>query len=102
MVLEALIKIVIILLVVLTSVAYTTLLERWICAWLQDRVGPNRVGPLGLFQPLSDVLKLLLKEDIEPAMAQSWFHWVAPVISITVAFTVLAVIPFGGTLMLGT
>ena len=101
MVIEALIKIAVILLVVLTAVSYTVLLERWISAWVQDRVGPNRVGPLGLFQPLADTLKLLLKEDIEPMMSQKWFHWVAPVISITVAFTVLAVIPFGGTLMLG-
>jgi NADH-quinone oxidoreductase subunit H len=102
MVIEALIKIAIILFVVLTAVSYTVLLERWISAWVQDRVGPNRVGPLGLLQPLADVLKLLLKEDIEPAMAQKWFHWVAPVISIAVAFTVLAVIPFGGILMIGT
>lgn len=102
MVIEALIKIAIILFVVLTAVSYTVLLERWISAWVQDRVGPNRVGPLGLLQPLADVLKLLLKEDIEPRMAQKWFHWAAPVISITVAFTVLAVVPFGGTLMLGT
>ncbi|HET6402506.1 MAG TPA: NADH-quinone oxidoreductase subunit NuoH [Candidatus Kapabacteria bacterium] len=102
MVIEALIKIAIILFVVLTAVSYTVLLERWISAWVQDRVGPNRVGPMGLFQPLADVLKLLLKEDIEPTMSQKWFHWAAPVISITVAFTVLSVIPFGGTLMLGT
>jgi NADH-quinone oxidoreductase subunit H len=102
MVIEALIKIGIILFVVLTAVSYTVLLERWISAWVQDRIGPNRVGPLGLLQPLADVLKLLLKEDIEPQMAQKWFHWVAPVISITVAFTVLAVIPFGGMLTLGS
>src|SRR5665213_136825 len=102
MVIEALIKIAIILFVVLTAVSYTVLLERWISAWVQDRVGPNRVGPMGLLQPLADVLKLLLKEDIEPTMSQKWFHWAAPVISITVAFTVLAVVPFGGTLMLGT
>src|SRR5581483_10793102 len=102
MVIEALIKIAIILFVVLTAVSYTVLLERWISAWVQDRIGPNRVGPLGLLQPLADVLKLLLKEDIEPRQAQKWFHWVAPVISITVAFTVLSVVPFGNTLTLGT
>ena len=102
MVIEALIKIVIVLFVVLTAVSYLVLLERWVSAWIQDRVGPNRVGPLGLLQPLADVLKLLLKEDIEPLMAQSWFHWVAPVISIAVAFSVLAVIPFGNSLTIGT
>jgi NADH-quinone oxidoreductase subunit H len=101
MVIEALIKIALVLFVVLTAVSYTVLLERWVCAWVQDRVGPNRVGPFGLFQPLADVIKLLLKEDIEPLMAQGWFHWIAPVISIGVAFSVLAVIPFGHTLAIG-
>ncbi len=101
MIIEALIKIAVVLLVVLTAVSYTVLLERWVCAWVQDRIGPNRVGPLGLFQPLADTLKLLLKEDIQPLMAQAWFHWLAPVISITVAFTVLAVVPFGHTLAIG-
>ena len=70
MVIEALIKIAIILFVVLTAVSYTVLLERWISAWVQDRIGPNRVGPLGLLQPLADMLKLLLKEDIEPERAK--------------------------------
>ena len=102
MIIEALIKIGLVLFVVLTAVSYTVLLERWISAWIQDRIGPNRVGPLGLLQPLADVLKLLLKEDIEPMMAQKWFHWAAPVISIAVAFTVLSVIPFGHTLTIGT
>ncbi len=102
MVIEALVKIVIVLFVVLTAVSYLVLLERWVSAWIQDRVGPNRVGPLGLLQPLADVLKLLLKEDIEPLMAESWFHWVAPVISIAVAFSVLSVIPFGNSLTLGS
>ncbi len=102
MVIEALIKIAIVLFVVLTAVSYLVLLERWVSAWIQDRIGPNRVGPLGLLQPLADVLKLLLKEDIEPMMAQSWFHWVAPVISIAVAFSVLAVIPFGNSLTIGS
>ncbi|MBS1903016.1 MAG: NADH-quinone oxidoreductase subunit NuoH [Bacteroidetes bacterium] len=101
MIVEALIKIVALLLIVLTSVAYLVLLERWICAWLQDRIGPNRVGPLGLLQPLADVLKLLLKEDIEPTAAQGWYHWLAPVISITVAISALAIVPFGASLVLG-
>lgn len=98
MVIEALIKIAIVLFVVLTAVSYLVLLERWVSAWVQDRIGPNRVGPLGLLQPLADVVKLLMKEDIVPLQAQRWFHWVAPVISITVAFSVLAVIPFGNVL----
>src|ERR1700674_4670391 len=88
----------VVMFVVLTILAYLIMAERWISAWIQDRIGPNRVGPLGLLQPLADVLKLLLKEDIEPMMAQKWFHWAAPVISIAVAFTVLSVIPFGHSL----
>src|ERR1700733_1117343 len=102
MVIEALIKIAIILFVVLTAVSYTVLLERWISAWIQDRIGPNRVGPMGLLQPLADVLKLLLKEDITPLLSEKWFHWIAPVISITVAFSVLAIVPFGGNLTIGS
>ncbi len=101
MVVEALIKIGVLLLTVLTAVAYLVLLERWISAWLQDRIGPNRVGPLGLLQPAADVLKLLLKEDIEPAAAEGWFHWLAPVISITVALSTLAIVPFGTSIVLG-
>src|SRR5436305_8971078 len=101
MFLEAIIKIVIVLFVVLTAVSYLVLLERWISAWLQDRIGPNRTGPLGLLQPLADVLKLLLKEDIEPAFSEKWFHWLARVISITVAFSVRAIIPFGSCILIG-
>jgi NADH-quinone oxidoreductase subunit H len=100
MVIEALIKIAIVLFVVLTAVSYTVLLERWLSAWIQDRIGPNRVGPFGLLQPIADTIKLLLKEDITPLMSQKWFHWVAPVISITVAFSVLAIVPFGGNIEL--
>ncbi|HET9135004.1 MAG TPA: complex I subunit 1 family protein, partial [Candidatus Kapabacteria bacterium] len=101
MVVEALIKIAILLLTVLTAVAYLVLLERWISAWVQDRIGPNRVGPLGLLQPAADVLKLLLKEDIRPTSSEHWFHWLAPVISITVALSTLAIVPFGASLVLG-
>ncbi|HYM21395.1 MAG TPA: NADH-quinone oxidoreductase subunit NuoH [Candidatus Kapabacteria bacterium] len=101
MIVEALIKIVILLITVLTAVAYMVLLERWISAWLQDRIGPNRVGPLGLFQPAADVLKLLLKEDINPVAAEGWFHWLAPVISITVALSTLAIVPIGAYIVIG-
>ena len=101
MLIEALIKIVIMLLTVLTVVAYLVLLERWISAWVQDRIGPNRVGPFGLLQPAADVLKLLLKEDIEPTASEHFFHWLAPVISITVALSVLAIVPIGTSIILG-
>ncbi|MEO1451409.1 MAG: complex I subunit 1 family protein, partial [Bacteroidota bacterium] len=60
----------------------------------QQRVGPNRVGPFGLLQPLADVIKLLLKEDIVPAQADKLIHFLAPVISVTIALVTMAVIPF--------
>lgn len=102
MIVEIFIKIAVVLLCVLTAVAYLVLLERWVSAWLQDRIGPNRVGPLGLLQPAADVLKLLLKEDIEPKNAVKLYHWLAPVISITVALSVLAIIPFGMAMTIGS
>lgn len=67
-------------------------LERRISAWMQYRIGPNRVGPLGLLQPLADVLKLYTKEDIVPYNASRWFHRLAPLISIAVALSILCVI----------
>ncbi len=98
---EALIKIVILLLVVLGIVAYLVLLERKVSAYMQDRIGPNRVGPKGLFQPIADILKLILKEMIVPEKANSFIHALAPIISITVAVGALAVIPFGNYIVIG-
>ncbi len=98
---EALIKIVVLVVIILTIVAYLVLLERKISAYMQDRIGPNRVGPKGLFQPLADVLKLVLKEMIVPAKANKFIHALAPVISITVAVGALAVIPFANYIVIG-
>ena len=92
----ALIKIVVMFVVVLLTVAELVYTERKISAWIQNRVGPNRVGWLGLLQPYADVVKLLLKEDIVPAAANRFIHTLAPVISIGVAFSTLAVIPIAG------
>ena len=78
----------------LVAAAYMVLAERKIAAWIQNRVGPNRVGPWGLFQSFADVFKLYLKEDVVPAAADYRFHALAPVISIGVAITVYAIIPF--------
>ncbi len=96
----SLIKIVLVLLVILTSVANLVYAERKISAFIQNRIGPNRVGPWGLLQAPADVLKLFIKEDIVPAKANKFIHTLAPIISILVAMTTFAVIPFGNTISL--
>lgn len=73
------------------------LLERKIAAWAQDRVGPNRVGPLGLLQPIADGLKFLFKEEIIPRGVDKIFYVVAPGIAITTSLLAIAVVPFGRT-----
>lgn len=85
--------------VMLMSAAYMVLAERKIAAWIQLRIGPNRVGPWGLLQSFADVFKLYMKEDIVPVAADYKFHALAPVIAIGVAITVYAVIPWGGPLV---
>ncbi len=94
-VLWALLQIAVLLAVVLTADAYLTYLERKVSAWIQVRLGPNRVGPWGLLQPLADGIKLLLKEDIIPAAADRRVFTIAPVISLACALVMLAVIPWG-------
>ena len=94
------VKIVIVLLVILTTVANLVYMERRISAFIQNRIGPNRVGPWGLLQAPADVLKLFIKEDIVPATANRFVHTLAPVISLSVALTTFAVIPFGDRIML--
>src|SRR2546426_157399 len=76
-------------------IAYLTLLERKIIAFMQVRLGPMRVGPHGLLQPIADGLKLMLKEDIVPAQADRIVFMLAPVITLIPAFIVFSVIPFG-------
>jgi NADH-quinone oxidoreductase subunit H len=78
-----------------TGMAYMTLIERKVVGRIQVRFGPNRVGPFGFFQPLADVIKLLLKEDIVPAQADRPVFTLAPMISLVVAFAAFAVIPIG-------
>lgn len=84
-------------LVVAAALVY---LERRISAWIQYRIGPNRVGPFGLLQPLADVIKLYTKEDIVPYNANKAFHRLAPIISIAIALAVLCVITPASYLLL--
>jgi NADH-quinone oxidoreductase subunit H len=81
--------------------AYMTWFERRVISRLQVRVGPNRVGPTGLLQPIADALKLFFKEDIRPAMADRFLYPLAPVISLVAALAAFAVIPIGPTLNVG-
>ena len=80
--LEWIIKSALIVFVLLTAVAYLTFLERKIMSWIQLRIGPNRVGPWGLLQPLADGVKMIFKEDIVPTEANKWLYVVAPAISL--------------------
>jgi NADH-quinone oxidoreductase subunit H len=90
-------KIVVLLSAVLLSVTYMTLLERKVIAWVQVRLGPMRVGPQGILQPIADAVKLLLKEDITPVRADKWVFTLAPIVSMVPALIAFAVIPFDGT-----
>jgi len=109
----SLIKLVVVIGAVLTLVAYSVLAERKISAWIQDRVGPNRVAPpfmkyvpvlgpvltrLGVFQPMADGLKAFLKEDFMPAGVRKAYFWLAPAVVMIPAMMTLAVIPFGSQL----
>jgi NADH-quinone oxidoreductase subunit H len=89
------IQIIIVLFIVLTLVAYLVYLERKVSAFMQARLGPMRVGPWGLLQPAADGLKLLLKEDIIPLMADKGVFLIAPIITVVAALVVLAVVPWG-------
>ncbi len=89
------VKLGIVFFVVLTLAAYLVFAERRILAWIQDRRGPNRVGPWGLLQPLADLIKLLTKEDFRPAGADRWLFYLAPAMAAVPAIMTFAVIPFG-------
>lgn len=83
------------LFMLLNSAALAVYAERRIAAFIQNRVGPNRVGPFGLLQPIADVLKLILKEDVTPIHGYRTIHTIAPVIPVFTALMTVAVIPFG-------
>jgi NADH-quinone oxidoreductase subunit H len=99
-VIKTLLLIVCIVLPLLLSVAYLTLWERKLIGWMQVRIGPNRVGPLGLLQPIADGLKLLVKEIIVPAGANKFLFVLAPVMTIMPAMAAWAVMPFSPELVL--
>jgi NADH-quinone oxidoreductase subunit H len=96
-----LIKILVIMFGVLVlGAAMAVLAERRVSAFIQERIGPNRVGPGGIIQPFADVVKLVMKEDIVPKQANRFIHDLAPIISITIALSTFAIIPFGNTIVL--
>src|SRR5437667_12175540 len=84
--------------VILGIVNYAVLAERRVSAFIQDRPGPNRVGPAGLLQPIADAAKFLLKEDLTPAHVNKFYYWLAPCLAMVPAITTIAVVPFGSTL----
>jgi len=91
----AMIRIVVVLLPLMGLVAYLTLWERKFIGWTQIRVGPNRVGPAGLLQPIADALKLLFKEIITPAKANPGLFVIGPIMTIMPALAAWSVVPFG-------
>lgn len=90
-----LVKILVVLNATLVAVTYMVLLERKVIAWTQSRLGPMRVGPHGILQPVADAVKLMIKEDITPVRADKWVFTIAPIIAMVPALIVYAVIPFG-------
>src|SRR5208282_4350654 len=84
--------------IMMTMVAYIVLAERRVCAFMQDRIGPNRVGPLGLLQPAADGIKAFFKEEFTPAHVRKIYFILAPAIALMPAILNLAVIPFGSKL----
>jgi len=92
----SILKVLVVLVITLTAVAYTVLLERKVLGRIQNRWGPSRVGPFGLLQPLADGIKLFLKEDLMPIASERPLFIIAPIIALTCALISIAVVPFGG------
>src|SRR5438128_12401209 len=91
----SLIKAAVVAAVLMTTLAYLQWIERKVIAHIQLRVGPYRVGPHGLLQPLADVIKLITKEDMIPSHVNTFFYLLAPFLAVLFALISIAVIPFG-------
>jgi NADH-quinone oxidoreductase subunit H len=100
-VIEILVKIAVVQLAIMTAVAYMSLMERKVSGWIQDRVGPNRVGPWGLLQPLADGIKFMMKEQVVPTFVHRPIYMAAPALALVPALVAFAVIPFGDRLTIG-
>ena len=99
---ESLIKaLAIFTLVLVVFGAFGVWLERKVSAWVQMRIGPNRVGPFGLLQPFADVFKLFFKEDLVPDAANKQIHRLAPIITLGISISVFAVVPVAGNITIG-
>src|SRR6266480_7453734 len=94
-VITSLLKIVGILAVILTMVSYAVYAERKVSAFVQDRLGPNRVGPWGLLQPIVDGIKFFFKEDIIPSHVDRVFYFLAPGVGVATALLAFSIVPFG-------
>jgi NADH-quinone oxidoreductase subunit H len=100
LILEALLKSLVLVFVLLTGFAYMSLVERRVLARLQARIGPNRAGPAGLLQPLADGLKLIMKESVTPKGVDVPIYFLAPILMVVPALILFAVIPVGNSPML--
>src|SRR5947207_11902848 len=97
-ILFTLLKIVCVIVPLLGMVAYGVLVERKLSAAIQDRIGPNRAGPGGIWQPIADAVKAFFKEDFTPQHVRKIYFWIAPAIAMIPALLTVAIIPFGSNL----
>ncbi len=94
-------KLALVLVVLLHTAPIMAWAERRICSWMQNRTGPNRVGPFGLLQSLADAVKFIFKEDLVPAHVRKWYYLMAPALCVVPAFMTFAVVPFGPNVEIG-
>src|SRR5713226_9467851 len=98
----SLIKAAIVAFVFMTTLAYLQWVERKVIAHIQLRMGPYRVGPHGLLQPLADVIKLITKEGVMPSHVNKLFYLLAPFLAVTLALISMSVLPFGPQITIGS